>query len=156
VSPLRLPRPPPTPLPSLALSFPAELLHVGQKQAALQVLHYLITSKRYRTWQKAMEKIMFKYVELCVDMRKGRYAKDGLIQYRISCQQVQSHITPAPTMYSMPCAGRTVPCESQAGSYPKLRRHASAAHLCHQRSGVVQPDIVSSASSRPLSSFTTP
>lgn len=70
------------------LCYPAELLHVGQKQAALQALHDLITSKRYRTWQKAMEKIMFKYVELCVDMRKGRYAKDGLIQYRISCQQV--------------------------------------------------------------------
>lgn len=31
---------------------------------------------------------MFKYIELCVDMRKGRYAKDGLIQYRIVCQQV--------------------------------------------------------------------
>ncbi|KAL6142562.1 hypothetical protein ACLB2K_060841 [Fragaria x ananassa] len=31
---------------------------------------------------------MFKYVELCVDLRKGRFAKDGLIQYRIICQQV--------------------------------------------------------------------
>ena len=31
---------------------------------------------------------MFKYVELCVDMKKGRFAKDGLIQYRIVCQQV--------------------------------------------------------------------
>lgn len=31
---------------------------------------------------------MFKYVELCVDMRRGRFAKDGLIQYRIVCQQV--------------------------------------------------------------------
>jgi translation initiation factor 3 subunit A len=61
---------------------------VGQKQAALQALHDLITSKRYRAWQKTLEKIMFKYVELCVDMRKGRFAKDGLIQYRIVCQQV--------------------------------------------------------------------
>ncbi|CAL9037647.1 eukaryotic translation initiation factor 3 subunit A-like [Musa acuminata AAA Group] len=31
---------------------------------------------------------MFKYVELCVDMKRGRFAKDGLIQYRIICQQV--------------------------------------------------------------------
>ncbi|TYG47271.1 hypothetical protein ES288_D11G325100v1 [Gossypium darwinii] len=38
--------------------------------------------------QKPLERIMFKYVELCVDMRKGRFAKDGLIQYRIVCQQV--------------------------------------------------------------------
>ncbi|XP_066305591.1 eukaryotic translation initiation factor 3 subunit A-like isoform X1 [Miscanthus floridulus] len=69
-------------------SFISELIHVGQKQAALQALHDLITSKRYRSWQKPLEKIMMKYVELCVDLRKGRYAKDGLIQYRIVCQQV--------------------------------------------------------------------
>ena len=31
---------------------------------------------------------MFKYVELCVDLKKGRLAKDGLMQYRIACQQV--------------------------------------------------------------------
>eukprot|EP00271_Cylindrocystis_brebissonii_P023350 TRINITY_DN9659_c0_g1_i1.p1 TRINITY_DN9659_c0_g1~~TRINITY_DN9659_c0_g1_i1.p1 ORF type:complete len:1097 (+),score=334.31 TRINITY_DN9659_c0_g1_i1:34-3291(+) len=74
--------------PENALKRAEELMNVGQKQAALQALHDLITSKRYRTWQKTLEKIMFKYVELCVDMRKGRYAKDGLIQYRIVCQQV--------------------------------------------------------------------
>ncbi|KAK6915640.1 Proteasome component (PCI) domain, partial [Dillenia turbinata] len=65
-----------------------ELINVGQKQDALQVLHDLITSKRYRAWQKTHERIMFKYVELCVEMRRGRFAKDGLIQYRIICQQV--------------------------------------------------------------------
>ncbi|GMN43979.1 hypothetical protein TIFTF001_013182 [Ficus carica] len=65
-----------------------ELINVGQKQDALQALHDLITSKRYRAWQKPLERIMFKYVELCVDLRRGRFAKDGLIQYRIICQQV--------------------------------------------------------------------
>ncbi|CAK9275979.1 unnamed protein product [Sphagnum jensenii] len=74
--------------PENALKRAEELMNVGQKQAALQALHDLITSKRYRTWQKTLEKIMFKYVELCVDMKKGRFAKDGLIQYRIVCQQV--------------------------------------------------------------------
>ncbi|KAJ4794175.1 Eukaryotic translation initiation factor 3 subunit A [Rhynchospora pubera] len=74
--------------PENALKRAEELINVGQKQAALQALHDLITSKRYRAWQKTLEKIMFKYVELCVDMRKGRFAKDGLIQYRIVCQQV--------------------------------------------------------------------
>ncbi|KAJ7525179.1 hypothetical protein O6H91_17G040200 [Diphasiastrum complanatum] len=74
--------------PENALKRAEELMNVGQKQAALQALHDLITSKRYRAWQKTLEKIMFKYVELCVDMRKGRFAKDGLIQYRIVCQQV--------------------------------------------------------------------
>ncbi|KAJ7534841.1 hypothetical protein O6H91_12G006400 [Diphasiastrum complanatum] len=74
--------------PENALKRAEELMNVGQKQAALQALHDLITSKRYRAWQKTLERIMFKYVELCVDMRKGRFAKDGLIQYRIVCQQV--------------------------------------------------------------------
>ena len=31
---------------------------------------------------------MFKYLDLCVDLKRGRFAKDGLIQYRIVCQQV--------------------------------------------------------------------
>ncbi|KAM5561094.1 hypothetical protein ABKV19_021947 [Rosa sericea] len=74
--------------PENALKRAEELINVGQKQDALQSLHDLITSKRYRAWQKPLEKIMFKYVELCVDLRKGRFAKDGLIQYRIICQQV--------------------------------------------------------------------
>jgi translation initiation factor 3 subunit A len=74
--------------PENALKRAEELMNVGQKQAALQALHDLITSKRYRAWQKTLEKIMFKYVELCVDMKKGRFAKDGLIQYRNVCQQV--------------------------------------------------------------------
>ncbi|XP_062191980.1 eukaryotic translation initiation factor 3 subunit A-like [Phragmites australis] len=74
--------------PENALKRAEELIHVGQKQAALQALHDLITSKRYRSWQKPLEKIMMKYVDLCVDLRKGRFAKDGLIQYRIVCQQV--------------------------------------------------------------------
>ncbi|KAG1365341.1 Eukaryotic translation initiation factor 3 subunit A [Cocos nucifera] len=73
---------------NITLAVILELINVGQKQAALQALHDLITSKRYRAWQKTLERIMFKYVELCVDMRRGRFAKDGLIQYRIICQQV--------------------------------------------------------------------
>lgn len=63
-----------------------ELLNVGQKQEAWDTIHRLITSRRYRAWTKTLERIMFKYIELCVEMRKG--AKDGLNQYRIMCQQV--------------------------------------------------------------------
>uniref|UniRef100_A0A803NXJ9 Eukaryotic translation initiation factor 3 subunit A n=1 Tax=Cannabis sativa TaxID=3483 RepID=A0A803NXJ9_CANSA len=74
--------------PENALKRAEELINVGQKQDALQALHDLITSKKHRAWQKPLERIMFKYVELCVDLRRGRFAKDGLIQYRIICQQV--------------------------------------------------------------------
>ncbi|CAA7030891.1 unnamed protein product [Microthlaspi erraticum] len=31
---------------------------------------------------------MFKHMDLCVDLKSGRFAKDGLIQYRIICQHV--------------------------------------------------------------------
>merc|ERR1719502_1426780 len=31
---------------------------------------------------------MMRYLDLCVDMRKAKAAKDGLIQYRMVCQQV--------------------------------------------------------------------
>ena len=34
-----------------------------------------------------MEKIMFKFLELCVELRMGKRSKDGIIQYRMICQQ---------------------------------------------------------------------
>ncbi|GFP90042.1 eukaryotic translation initiation factor 3 subunit a [Phtheirospermum japonicum] len=74
--------------PENALKRAEELINVGQNQEALETLHSFITSRRYRAWTRTHEKIMFKYVELCVDMRRGRHAKDGLIQYRGICQQV--------------------------------------------------------------------
>ncbi|XP_073037677.1 eukaryotic translation initiation factor 3 subunit A-like isoform X1 [Primulina eburnea] len=74
--------------PENALKRAEELINVGQKQESLEALHSFITSRRYRAWTRTHEKIMLKYVELCVDMRRGRYAKDGLIQYRGICQQV--------------------------------------------------------------------
>ncbi|XP_051131367.1 eukaryotic translation initiation factor 3 subunit A [Andrographis paniculata] len=74
--------------PENALKRAEELINVGQKQEALEALHSFITSRRYRAWTRTHERIMFKYVELCVDMRRGRHAKDGLIQYRGICQQV--------------------------------------------------------------------
>ncbi|KAL8529031.1 hypothetical protein ACS0TY_006483 [Phlomoides rotata] len=74
--------------PENALKRAEELINVEQKQEALETLHSFITSRRYRAWTRTHEKIMFKFVELCVDMRRGRHAKDGLIQYRGICQQV--------------------------------------------------------------------
>lgn len=74
--------------PENALKRAEELEAVGQSHAALQALHDVITSKRHRTWAKILETVMFKYVDLCVELKKGRYAKDGLIHYRNVCQQV--------------------------------------------------------------------
>lgn len=79
---------------SCALKKADELIHVGQKPAAPAALHDLITSKRCWSWQKPLEKVMKRYMELCVDLRKGRFAKDGLIQYsRIVCQQELNNVS---------------------------------------------------------------
>ena len=59
------------------------LVSVGQTHAALQSLTEMFTSKRFRsTPLPALEPILVRFVELCVDMRKGRTAKEGLMQYK--------------------------------------------------------------------------
>ena len=61
---------------------------MGQKHAALQTLHDIITSKKHRTWSKAYEAIMFKHIDLAVDMKKRQYSKEALSAYRNMCQAV--------------------------------------------------------------------
>ncbi|TFK22493.1 hypothetical protein FA15DRAFT_622403 [Coprinopsis marcescibilis] len=59
------------------------LVSVGQTHAALQSLTEMFSSKRFRsTPLTSLEPIMFRFIELCVDMRKGRTAKEGLMQYK--------------------------------------------------------------------------
>ena len=38
--------------------------------------------------EKLLEPIMFKYLELCVDLKKSHLAKEGLYQYRNIFQSV--------------------------------------------------------------------
>ncbi|EXJ86967.1 translation initiation factor 3 subunit A [Capronia epimyces CBS 606.96] len=66
-----------------ALQRAQELIAVGQTQAALNVLHEHVTSKRSRNSAiSALEPVMLLFVELSVDLRKGKAAKDGLYQYK--------------------------------------------------------------------------
>lgn len=74
--------------PENALKRAEDLVNVGQKDHALQTLHDIITSRKHRTWSKTLEQIMMKYLDLCVEMRKGKMAKEGLHQYKLICQQV--------------------------------------------------------------------
>lgn len=56
---------------------------MGQAPAALNVLHEHVTSKRTRSSPiVSLEPVMLLFVELCVDLRKGKAAKDGLYQYK--------------------------------------------------------------------------
>lgn len=59
------------------------LVSVGQTHAALQSLTEMFSSKRFRsTPLTSLEPIMHRFIELCVEMRKGRPAKEGLMQYK--------------------------------------------------------------------------
>ncbi|KAJ5807823.1 hypothetical protein N7474_009092 [Penicillium riverlandense] len=75
--------PPPHIKPENVLKRAQELIAVGQSPAALTVLHEHVTSKRTRSSPIAsLEPVMLLFVELSVDLRKGKAAKDGLYQYK--------------------------------------------------------------------------
>tara|TARA_B110001452_G_C15161883_1_gene404111 strand:+ start:233 stop:1060 length:828 start_codon:yes stop_codon:yes gene_type:complete len=74
--------------PENALKRADELISVGQRDNALVALHDVLSSKRHRTWQPAIEEVVMRFLTICVEAKRGKAAKDGLIQYRIICQQI--------------------------------------------------------------------
>ena len=68
--------------PEIALRRAHELQSIRQPDAALTLLHDVLSSRRHRTWSPTYEKIMTTYLNLCIDLNKAREAKDGLHQYR--------------------------------------------------------------------------
>ncbi|KAF8337379.1 uncharacterized protein EI90DRAFT_2643677 [Cantharellus anzutake] len=59
------------------------LIQVGQSTTALQSLTEVFSTKRFRsTALSSLEPIMIRIVELCVEMRRGRTAKESLMQYK--------------------------------------------------------------------------
>ena len=79
--------PPPHTRPENVLKRAQELIGVGQQQAALSILHEHVTSKRTRNSTiVALEPVMLLFVELCVDLKKGKAAKDGLYNYKNTSQ----------------------------------------------------------------------
>jgi translation initiation factor 3 subunit A len=66
-----------------------ELVAVGQNNAALSLLHELITSKRSRNSPiSSLQPAVELFVELAVDLKKGKLAKDGLYQFKNAAQNV--------------------------------------------------------------------
>lgn len=60
-----------------------ELVAVNKNLGALELLHDHVISKRTRNSPIAsLEPVMILFVELCVSLRKGKTAKDGLYQYK--------------------------------------------------------------------------
>ncbi|KAI5804573.1 hypothetical protein EDC01DRAFT_686596 [Geopyxis carbonaria] len=75
--------PPPHAKPENILKRAQELVAVNKNLGALELLHDHVTSKRTRNSPiAALEPVMILFVELCVSLRKGKTAKDGLYQYK--------------------------------------------------------------------------
>ncbi|KIE02851.1 Proteasome component (PCI) domain protein, partial [Metarhizium majus ARSEF 297] len=75
--------PPPHQKPENVLKRAHELIGVNQAPAALNLLHEHVTSKRSRNVPIAsLEPVMLLLVELSVEQKKGKLAKDALYQYK--------------------------------------------------------------------------
>jgi len=74
--------------PENAISKADEFIKVGKPARALDTLYEVIKSKKrnHSVSEKLIEEIMFRYLELCVDLKKSHVAKEGLFQYRNMCQ----------------------------------------------------------------------
>jgi translation initiation factor 3 subunit A len=68
--------------PELALRRAHELQGIQQPDAALALLHDVLSSRRHKTWSPTYESIMMLYLNLCLASNKSQEAKDGLHQYR--------------------------------------------------------------------------
>lgn len=79
--------PPPNTKPENVLKRANELIGVGQSRAAQSLLHEHVISKRTRNNPIAsIEPVMLLFVELCVDLKQGKDAKDGLYAYKNTAQ----------------------------------------------------------------------
>ncbi|KAL2315072.1 Eukaryotic translation initiation factor 3 subunit A [Schizosaccharomyces pombe] len=78
---------PPQGKPENVLRLADELIALDQHSSALQSLHETIVLKRSRNAQGfSLEPIMMRFIELCVHLRKGKIAKEGLYTYKNAVQ----------------------------------------------------------------------
>ena len=75
--------PPPIRRPENALKRADELISVGESQAALQSLFDFVTARRIRFADPStIEPIFFRFLELGVELKRGKQIKDALYQYK--------------------------------------------------------------------------
>ncbi|KAL1137706.1 hypothetical protein AAG570_009402 [Ranatra chinensis] len=76
--------------PENALKRANEFIDVGKPARALDTLYEVFRNKKWAySWSESvLEPIMFKYLDLCVELKKSLIAKEGLFQYRNMFQSV--------------------------------------------------------------------
>eukprot|EP00441_Pelagodinium_beii_P044795 CAMPEP_0197620830 /NCGR_PEP_ID=MMETSP1338-20131121/1561_1 /TAXON_ID=43686 ORGANISM="Pelagodinium beii, Strain RCC1491" /NCGR_SAMPLE_ID=MMETSP1338 /ASSEMBLY_ACC=CAM_ASM_000754 /LENGTH=1106 /DNA_ID=CAMNT_0043190115 /DNA_START=66 /DNA_END=3386 /DNA_ORIENTATION=- len=73
--------------PESALKRAEELIQIGKDQDALETLHAALQHKKFKNlWTTTIESIMVRHLQLCVDLKQMRMAREGLYQYRTMCQ----------------------------------------------------------------------
>lgn len=74
----------------LLMLFIIEFIEVGKPARALDTLQEVFRNKKwaYNWSESVLEPIMFKYLDLCVELKKSHIAKEGLFQYRNMFQSV--------------------------------------------------------------------
>ena len=76
--------------PEAVLKRADELINVGQAPAALQELHEFTYSRRFKQGPaSSLEPLMERFLDLCVDQRRGRAAKDALVQFKNAFQNTE-------------------------------------------------------------------
>ncbi|VDD79592.1 unnamed protein product [Mesocestoides corti] len=74
--------------PETAHSKAQDLINVGKKASALEVLYEMLLYRRARSWQKSLEEPMFMFVDLCVELKRNQQFKRIAHHYRnISIQE---------------------------------------------------------------------
>jgi len=75
--------------PENALKRADELLDVGKKEDALNTLHAALSHRKFRNlWTTTIEKIATQLIELCVEQKNLKIAREALMQYRTMTQSV--------------------------------------------------------------------
>jgi len=76
--------------PENALKRANEFIEVSKPARALDTLQEVFRNKKwaYNWSESVLEPIMFKYLDLCVELKKSHIAKEGLFQYRNMFQSV--------------------------------------------------------------------
>eukprot|EP00931_Biecheleriopsis_adriatica_P033601 TRINITY_DN194_c0_g1_i2.p1 TRINITY_DN194_c0_g1~~TRINITY_DN194_c0_g1_i2.p1 ORF type:complete len:1149 (+),score=363.94 TRINITY_DN194_c0_g1_i2:107-3553(+) len=73
--------------PESALKRAEELIEIGKQQDALDTLHAAMQQRRIKNlWTTTIETMMVRHLQLCVDLKQMRTAREGLYQYRTMCQ----------------------------------------------------------------------